>query len=37
MTEAQWFYLGVGGLALWSACVAITEIKNARARKRSQP
>ena len=27
MTEATWFFLGVAGLALWSAVVAVSEIK----------
>jgi hypothetical protein len=31
MTEATWFFLGVAGLALWSAVVAVSEIKTARA------
>jgi hypothetical protein len=36
MTEATWFILGVTGLALWSAVVAVSEIKTARERKRSR-
>ena len=36
MTEATWFFLGVAGLALWSAVVAVSEIKTARERKRSR-
>ena len=36
MTEATWFFLGVRGLAFWSAVVAVSEIKTARERKRSR-
>ena len=36
MTEATWFIMGVAGLAIWSAIVAISEFKTARERKRSR-
>ena len=29
MTEATWFIMGVAGLAIWSAIVAISEFKTA--------